>query len=347
MPIEFRCTACNKLLRTPDDTAGKQAKCPECGALMPIPVPAGQPRPPAAGRPFAAGAGQSASSAAADAANPYRSPLSDAPRAFVPPSGSFTPSRIDFADVFGRTFRVFGQEWSTCILVFLAFMAIVLGFLACAGGAAAGVAVLANDEAVTVVVIIFAIGATWLFAAWLSIGMRIFFLKLARGDDARVGDLFGGGPFFVTTLLASLLFALAYLGGLVLFIVPGIIFGLMFSQFNYMIIDRNAGVVESLSLSKEFTFGNKLMLFVILLVANLVGQVIVQACAIGMIVVFPFLSLLNAVIYLVMTGQATADQRYPAGPGYYPATTAGSPFAPPAAGNPDVPKIGSPDTNNP
>src|SRR5690606_26481769 len=37
MPIEFRCSQCQKLLRTPDDTAGKQAKCPSCGAVVPIP----------------------------------------------------------------------------------------------------------------------------------------------------------------------------------------------------------------------------------------------------------------------------------------------------------------------
>ena len=31
MPIEFRCTQCNKLLRTADASAGKKAKCPDCG----------------------------------------------------------------------------------------------------------------------------------------------------------------------------------------------------------------------------------------------------------------------------------------------------------------------------
>ncbi len=38
MPIEFRCTQCDKLLRTADDAAGKQAKCPECGAISAVPV---------------------------------------------------------------------------------------------------------------------------------------------------------------------------------------------------------------------------------------------------------------------------------------------------------------------
>src|SRR2546425_359209 len=68
MPIEFRCPQCAKLLRTPDDTAGKQAKCPECGTLTTIPaatarvpsppapvsVPVAPPSTPPAGNPFGA-----------------------------------------------------------------------------------------------------------------------------------------------------------------------------------------------------------------------------------------------------------------------------------------------------
>lgn len=38
MPIEFRCSACSKLLRVPDESAGKQAKCPQCQAVMTIPA---------------------------------------------------------------------------------------------------------------------------------------------------------------------------------------------------------------------------------------------------------------------------------------------------------------------
>jgi ribosomal protein S27E len=38
MAIEFRCTQCHKLLRIGDDAAGKQAKCPECGAILPVPA---------------------------------------------------------------------------------------------------------------------------------------------------------------------------------------------------------------------------------------------------------------------------------------------------------------------
>ena len=55
MPIEFRCPRCDKLLRTPDGTAGKQTRCPECGAIVPVPMvrePPTQPDAPASG-PFA------------------------------------------------------------------------------------------------------------------------------------------------------------------------------------------------------------------------------------------------------------------------------------------------------
>ena len=38
MPIEFRCVSCNYLLSTPDDSAGKKARCPGCGGIQDIPA---------------------------------------------------------------------------------------------------------------------------------------------------------------------------------------------------------------------------------------------------------------------------------------------------------------------
>ena len=36
----FAATKCQKLLRTPDGSSGKEAKCPQCGAIVKIPEPA-------------------------------------------------------------------------------------------------------------------------------------------------------------------------------------------------------------------------------------------------------------------------------------------------------------------
>lgn len=39
MPISVKCGDCGKGLKAPDALAGKKAKCPQCGSVIPIPVP--------------------------------------------------------------------------------------------------------------------------------------------------------------------------------------------------------------------------------------------------------------------------------------------------------------------
>src|SRR5690242_15410121 len=91
MTIEFHCSQCNQLLRVPETAIGKQARCPECQALMVVPagavatppqVGAGEfggglplvpPTPPPA-HPFGEAAGGHPFSEQAGSANPYASP---------------------------------------------------------------------------------------------------------------------------------------------------------------------------------------------------------------------------------------------------------------------------------
>ena len=39
MPISVKCFDCGKALKAPEALAGKKAKCPDCGAVVPIPKP--------------------------------------------------------------------------------------------------------------------------------------------------------------------------------------------------------------------------------------------------------------------------------------------------------------------
>jgi len=91
MPIEFPCSQCGKTLRTADETAGRQARCPACGAVMQVPggVAGGQPGREAAAdgeSPFGSGA---TAAWAEDSVNPYQAPAdvgSSSPfRPAVPP----------------------------------------------------------------------------------------------------------------------------------------------------------------------------------------------------------------------------------------------------------------------
>lgn len=76
MPIEFRCSQCGRLLRTPDDSAGRQARCPECGNVQAVPEPTAQvppppPQEPASPSPFSA---PIPPNSGYDLQNPYQTP---------------------------------------------------------------------------------------------------------------------------------------------------------------------------------------------------------------------------------------------------------------------------------
>ena len=52
--IEFVCARCGRLLKVPAEAAGRQAKCPQCGAVQRVPAGGSPPAPPAAAVPPAA-----------------------------------------------------------------------------------------------------------------------------------------------------------------------------------------------------------------------------------------------------------------------------------------------------
>ncbi|MBN2216580.1 MAG: hypothetical protein JW719_04315 [Pirellulales bacterium] len=85
MPIEFPCGQCGKLLRTADDAAGRQARCPACGAVTDVPHAVDevvQDREPFAGptSPFGAAAIEGPD----DFVNPYQAPADVAAAPFQP-----------------------------------------------------------------------------------------------------------------------------------------------------------------------------------------------------------------------------------------------------------------------
>lgn len=147
-----------------------------------------------------------------------------------------------------------------------------------------------------------------LFTAWTSTGLGIVFLKIARGQQASLGDIFSGGRYYVTMLISMIIFNLITGVGFLLLIVPGIILTLMFGQFFYLIIDRNLGIMESFEMSKTITYGNKLTLFLSWFVSAGIAILGLLACGVGLFAAIPYLTLVYAVIYLTMTGQPTAEQ---------------------------------------
>jgi DNA-directed RNA polymerase subunit RPC12/RpoP len=386
MPIEFRCTECNRLLRTQDETAGKKAKCPECGAILTIPKPGmppgtpgaspfGQVPPPSGPGPSPIGAGPSPAAppppgagpespfgpvppppggpaspfgagSTADVENPYASPGHYMPAA--PAAGRFAPTPIYMGDMLSRTWEIFKAQMGMCVLIVLVAGLTILGVYAVAFVAAIALTVGAvamgpGGFVLAIVLRLFIQLGLVLFVTWVIIGVIVATLKIARGQEATIGDIFSGGVYFLRVLLANILVGLINLGVLLvslvlavvlslaaatamrnagpvvaIFIMVGTVFlavipmtvvWLMFALRQFLIVDRNVGVIESLSLSMQFTRGNKLTMFLTAFVAGILGEIIILfTCGLGVFLVGPYLVLLWTVMYLAMTGQPMLDQ---------------------------------------
>jgi hypothetical protein len=286
MPIEFRCSGCGKLLRVPTEAAGKQARCPACGLVLPVP----------------ATSTDAAASPPPNSENPYRSPEygGTGHMAMTP----LSTVAVDAQELFGRTWAVFKNHWIECIVVWLIFHGIlavlgVVAFLLAVLSIAVLGTILALPVLFGVIPIVVVAGSAWIWA-----GMVQYFLRLARGQPAELSVIFEGGSHIAPMAIAWAAFIIFVTIGLSLLVVPGVIIALMFWPCSWIIVDRNAGVVESFESARQITAGNKWMLFLAFLGAGLVGgMLITMTGGLANLIVIPFMWVLSTVAYLSISGQ--------------------------------------------
>ena len=301
MPIEFRCTKCSKLLRTPDDTAGKQARCPQCGTILAIPAAA--PASPPIAAPLAAPApapyySPEQTQAAVTNPNPYQSSLAGR-LATAPPASGAGYGKLEVIDALSRAWKIFVTNMGSCIGIVVLYWVLYIGSMIVFGICIMGGAMVFGPvgagrgggggggalSAVLVIVLIVGYVLMLLVQMYFIAGQLNFFLKVSRGDfDADVSKIFSGGRWVLPAVGGAILAMICIFVGCFLLIVPGIIVGLMLSQFLYLIIDRNLGVFEAFGESRRITTGNKGMLFLTILlpiVVALVGVLIIPGAVLA------------------------------------------------------------------
>lgn len=99
-------------------------------------------------------------------------------------------------------------------------------------------------------------------------------LKLIDDKEAVYADFWRPQSRFWFYVLATLLYGLIIGVGTLLLIIPGIIFGLMFMFYGYVMVEKGLGPIEALKESKRLTAGVKWDLFLFSLLAiglNLLG----------------------------------------------------------------------------
>jgi uncharacterized membrane protein len=99
----------------------------------------------------------------------------------------------------------------------------------------------------------------------LNYGETYCFLRAARSEPFKFEDMFFGFTRYWNGIGAGLLSMLIIIGGLILLIVPGIIFACKLAFVPYLIVDRNLGATEAIKTSWKMTDGHAMQVFLIVL----------------------------------------------------------------------------------
>ncbi len=147
-------------------------------------------------------------------------------------------------------------------------------------------------------------GLTFLFSilGWIvqmitGIGVIVITLKMVDGKKPMVEDLYMHYGYLLNYFLGSLLYGLVVVGGFILLIIPGIIWGIKYQYTTYLIIDKKMGPLEAFKKSGQITKGSRLKLFylgIIFIGITILGML---ALGFGLIVAWPIVSLAGAYVY--------------------------------------------------
>lgn len=121
----------------------------------------------------------------------------------------------------------------------------------------------------------------------IQIGTTKMFLRMSDGEKPVFTSIFQEYKYFWKYLGASILGGLAMLGGLILLIIPGIIWAVRFSFATILVIDANMGPMEAMKESWAITKGKFWNLFGLSIVFCLINIAGFIALGVGLLVTVP------------------------------------------------------------
>jgi len=140
--------------------------------------------------------------------------------------------------------------------------------------------------------------------AYITSGVTLFVLKVARGERPEFGVVFSGGRYFATMLGGSFLFSLGVLLGLPFCVVPALFLAGQWLFYSFYIVDKGMSPVAALTASWQATAPYRVNALVFILLAFVVSFVGVLACFFGALLVsYPVVMVGAAYIYLKLIGE--------------------------------------------
>jgi uncharacterized membrane protein len=133
-----------------------------------------------------------------------------------------------------------------------------------------------------------------------QIGTYNLMLKVVDGKTAVLADLYTYSNMTMKVLrniAAGIIVGVIVVLGLICLVIPGIYLGIRLMFFTYYIVDKNAGVIDSIKMSWELTRNGVVNLFlfsVLLAVLNFIGALLF---GVGLAVTVPLTFLATALLY--------------------------------------------------
>lgn len=152
--------------------------------------------------------------------------------------------------------------------------------------------------------------AAWVIQIIVKIGTVKITLSILDRGEAKLGMLFAFANLFIKFVLGTLLYMVIVLGGLILLIVPGIIWAIKYQFFAYLIIDKNLEPLEAIKKSGEITAGKKGKLFLLCLLFFLINIAGAICLLVGLFVTIPTTMVAMAYVYRKLMGEtATVSEQ--------------------------------------
>ncbi|MGE5307799.1 MAG: hypothetical protein ACM3OC_01785 [Deltaproteobacteria bacterium] len=131
----------------------------------------------------------------------------------------------------------------------------------------------------------------------MQIGLIKIGLSLSRDRKTSFAELFLQWRLFFKYLFASICYVLAFIGGLILLIVPGIIFAIALQMYPYLVVDKGLGPLASLKASRGLTRGARWQLFVFWALLGLVNIAGFLCLVVGLVFTIPATMIASAYVY--------------------------------------------------
>jgi uncharacterized membrane protein len=141
---------------------------------------------------------------------------------------------------------------------------------------------------------------------FLEIGLIRISLAFCDGKTSAIPDLFSGKDVYWKYVGGTILYGLIVFGGILLLIVPGIIWSIQFFFYSYLIIEKGMDPIQALKASSAMTKGHKWELFLFGLVTlgvNLLGAL---CLLVGLFATVPTTLVALASIYRKLSSKASA-----------------------------------------